>query len=181
MIAPLFVGIADPVERLRAEREAMDRLKEQDQAGGLYAMTNFADAIPPALQAFAGLFAGNVPQTLLNTVSTNVPGPQIPLYLAGHQLVNWIPLGICSANIGLFVAILSYNQKLTFGLLVDPTLVPDVWDLAGDLRDSFTEMREVAGRAHAPSFDRVSELATPKPTANGRKEGSRRRAKAGAR
>jgi len=80
MLAPLYVGITDPVERLRAEHSAMERLKDQDQAGALYDMTTLADRIPPAWQAFAGQLPA--PNTLLNTVSTNVPGPQIPLYLA---------------------------------------------------------------------------------------------------
>ena len=147
MVAPLYVGIDDPAERLRAERDAMDRLKEQDQAGGLYALSNMAGRVPPALQMWGGLtLPAGVPSPL-NTVSTNVPGPQIPLYLNGHQLLSWVPLGICSANIGLFIAIMTYNQKLTYGLLCDPNLMPDVWDLADDFRDSFEELRAAAERA----------------------------------
>jgi WS/DGAT/MGAT family acyltransferase len=147
MIAPLYVGIEDPVARLQAEREAMERLKEQDQAGGLYALSDLGNRVPPELQMWSGMLAPtNVPNPL-NTVSTNVPGPQIPLYLNGRQLVNWIPLGICSANLGLFIAILTYNQKLTFGLTCDPNLVPDVWDIADDFRESFEELRAAANRA----------------------------------
>ena len=51
--------------------------------------------------------------TLLNTVSTNVPGPQIPLYMAGHKVLASFGCGMLSANIGLFNAIISYNQMLT--------------------------------------------------------------------
>jgi diacylglycerol O-acyltransferase / wax synthase len=144
MIAPLYVGITDPVERLAAERSAMDRLKHQDQAGGLYALSQLADRVPAAWQALAAQFTTPI-NTLLNTVSTNVPGPQIPLYLAGHKLLAWYPLGIISANMGLFVAILSYAQKLTYGLLVDPKLIGDVWYLAGCLQESYAELRAVAG------------------------------------
>jgi WS/DGAT/MGAT family acyltransferase len=154
MIAPLYVGIADPVERLAAERAAMDRLKSQDQAGGLYAMSQFTSRIPAAWQAMAGRVP--VQNTLLNTVSTNVPGPQVPLYLAGHKLLAWYPLGIVSGNIGLFVAILSYSQKLTYGLLVDPKLVPDLWDLADCLRASYDELRAAAEQAHSPGVAAVA-------------------------
>jgi len=145
IIAPLFVGLTDPVERLTAVRQAMDQLKDKDQAGGFYSMTQLLNRVPAAWQALAGQLT--VPQTLFNTVSTNVPGPQIPLYLAGRRLLTWIPLGICATDIGLFVAILSYDRKLTFGMTVDPRLVPDAWDLAGHLRESFTELRTAAGRA----------------------------------
>ena len=152
MIAPLYVGIEDPVERLAAERAAMERLKEGDQAGGLYSMTQLLNRVPAAWQAFAAQLT--VPQTLFNTVSTNVPGPQIPLFLSGRRLVQWVPLGICATNIGLFVGILSYDQRLTFGLTVDPQLVPDAWQLADHLREAFAELRgaaaSVEGRGVTP-------------------------------
>jgi WS/DGAT/MGAT family acyltransferase len=145
MIAPLYVGIRDPIERLRAERTAMERLKQQDQAGGFYAMTAQATTAPAWVQAWAGQF--EVPQTMLNTVSTNVPGPQIPLYLAGRKLLASFAFGMLSANIGLFNAIGSYNQVLTIGATADPTQMPDVWFYADCLKESFAELRDAAERA----------------------------------
>jgi diacylglycerol O-acyltransferase / wax synthase len=145
MIAPLFVGISDPVERLRAERTAMERLKGQDQAGGFYAMNEQGDATPPAVQAFLGQF--EAPNTLLNTVCTNIPGPQVPLYLNGHKLLANFGFGMLSANIGLFNAIGSYNQVLTIGATVDPKQVPDAWFYADCLKESFSELREAARHA----------------------------------
>jgi diacylglycerol O-acyltransferase / wax synthase len=154
MLAPLFVGIADPLARLAAEREAMERLKSQDQAGGLYSLQQLLNGIPAVWQAFAGQLP--VPQALFNTVSTNVPGPQIPLYLAGHRLLDWIPLGICATNVGLFVAILSYDGRLTFGLTFDPRLVGDGWRLADWLGESFAELRSAAERAAPTAFVNVA-------------------------
>jgi diacylglycerol O-acyltransferase len=156
MIAPLFVGILDPVERLAAERTAMERLKQQDQAGGFYAMTEQGNQVPPWQQALAGQV--EVPNTLLNTVSTNVPGPQIPLYMRGRKMLAYFGFGMLSANIGLFNAIGSYNQVLTIGATVDPKLVPDVWFYADCLRESFAELRGAAERVAAAS-------GTPSPTA----------------
>jgi WS/DGAT/MGAT family acyltransferase len=180
MIAPLYVGIEDPVARLQAEREAMERLKEQDQAGGLYALSDLGNRVPPEVQMWGGMFAPTSAPNPLNTVSTNVPGPQIPLYLSGRQLVTWIPLGICSANIGLFIAILTYNQKLTFGLTCDPKLVPDVWDIADDFRESFEELRTAAQRA-APDVVSAAAAATRaaeavRPSGNGATNGRAARA-----
>jgi len=169
MIAPLFVGIADPVARLEAERSGMERLKGLDQAGGLHAMTEMADMVPPSWQLLAGTF--EVPNTLLNTVSTNVPGPQIPMYLAGRQLLGWYPLGPLSSGIGLFVAILSYNQKLTFGTTVDPKLVPDVWFVVDCLRDSYAELSAAAEQAATAAAAAVAAPPDPvaHPQANGRR------------
>jgi diacylglycerol O-acyltransferase / wax synthase len=145
MMAPLYVGILHPVERLKAERTAMERLKEQDQAGGFYAMTQAGTPAPPAVQAFMGQL--ETPNTLLHTVSTNVPGPQIPLYMSGHKLLaNW-GMGMLSANIGLFNAIGSYNQMLTIGATVDPKQVPDPWFYAECLKESFSELSQAAERA----------------------------------
>jgi diacylglycerol O-acyltransferase / wax synthase len=170
MMAPLYVGIDDPMARLRAEREAMERLKGLDQAGGLHALSAQADAIPAGWQAFVGQFPAT--NTLLNTVSTNVPGPQIPMYFNGKQLLGWYPLGPLSSGIGLFNAILSYNQKLTFGATADPRLVPDVWFFADCLRESFAELRDAAGRAAAvqDAAKRAAE-APPAPAPNGATNG----------
>lgn len=147
MFAPLYAGITDPVERLAAERAAMERLKSEDQAGSLYSLTQLADRIPPAWQALAGQWVA--PNTVLNTVSTNVPGPQVPLYLAGHKLLAWYPLGPLASGIGLFNAILSYNQKLTIGATVDPKLMPDVWFYTECLRESFAELLAAAAASDA--------------------------------
>jgi diacylglycerol O-acyltransferase len=147
IIAPLYVGILDAVERLAAERKAMDRLKEQDQAGAFFAMTQQGATAPAWVQALTGQI--EVPNMLLNTVSTNVPGPQIPLYMAGHKVLASFGCGMLSANIGLFNAIISYNQMLTVAATVDPKQIPDAWFYAECLKESFAELREAAERAVA--------------------------------
>jgi hypothetical protein len=147
IFAPLYVGVLDPVERLAAERAAMTRLKDQDQAGGLYEMTHLMDRVPPVVQAVAGQLT--VPNTLLNTVSTNVPGPQIPLYLSGHRLIGWCPLIPLANEVGLVNAILTYDQRLTIGVTVDPMLVPDVWLYVECLKASFAELLQAADAAEA--------------------------------
>ncbi|MDE2924068.1 MAG: wax ester/triacylglycerol synthase family O-acyltransferase [Acidobacteriota bacterium] len=160
MIAPLFVGVDDPVERLGRERDAMNKLKEAGQAKAFYQMTQFSDRVPPLMAAVAATMPFS--QTLFNTVSTNVPGPMIPLYFGPHKLVDWLPLGIVSNNIGLFVAILSYNQRITLGVTVDAKLIPDAWFLAQCLEESYAELREAAGvESEEPSGARCFAAASP--------------------
>jgi diacylglycerol O-acyltransferase / wax synthase len=158
IFAPLYVGILDPVERLGAEREAMGRLKDQDQAGGLYEMTHLMDRVPPAVQVVVGQLT--VPNTLLNTVSTNVPGPQIPLYLAGHRLIGWCPLIPLGNEVGLVNAIMTYDQRLTIGVTVDPHLVPDVWLYVECLKASFAELMNAADAAEAAGARRSAAAPT---------------------
>jgi hypothetical protein len=67
--------------------------------------------------------------------------------MGGRRLLDWIPLGICSTGVGLFVAILSYERRLTFGLTYDPALIPDGWDIAACLGASFEELRAAAEAA----------------------------------
>jgi diacylglycerol O-acyltransferase / wax synthase len=143
MAAPLYVGIEDPVERLAAQRSAMEALKKDDQAGRFHELADLANLVPPGWQALTGrLFEPSI--TVLNTVTTNMPGPQVPLYLAGRKLLHWYPLGPLSATIGLFNSILSYNKMLTIGVTVDSRLVPDVRRYTEFLRESFVELRDAA-------------------------------------
>jgi WS/DGAT/MGAT family acyltransferase len=148
MIAPLHVGIADPVQRHQVMRRSMEDLKAQDQARSFADLATLANLIPPAWQALAGRLSA--PTTFINTVTTNIPGPQVPLYLAGRKLLHWYPLGPLSSTVGLFNAILTYNHVLTIGATVDPTLMPDVWKYTGYLRESFVELRDAARQIAGP-------------------------------
>mgnify|MGYP002621713809 FL=1 len=143
MIAPLPVGERDPVARHALVRSGMDNLKEVGQAEALFDLSKASQRIPPLLQAFASRLPFR--QTVLNTVSTNVPGPQIPLYQGGRKLLRWLPMGIISNHIGLFVAILSYNRRIVIGLTVDRELVSDPWQVVQCLYASQREIREAAG------------------------------------
>ena len=151
MIPSLFIGIKDPSERLEAQRKETQRLKEKDQAGYMHEIIRLADRVPPALHALGwGIESPGLPEPL-NIVSTNVPGPQSPLYLAGRELLHWYPLGVPWTTLGLFLCTLSYNGKLVLGLVVDPKLVPDVWDATEDLRASYEELLAAAQQLSSPA------------------------------
>jgi diacylglycerol O-acyltransferase / wax synthase len=97
---------------------------------------------------------------MYNTVSSNMPGPQVPLYMKGHKLLRTWGGAMLSPNIGLFHAILSYNQTLVISATVDPTQVPDPWVYADCLKESFAELRDaaeqVASKTGAPSPSAVA-------------------------
>ena len=84
-------------------------------------------------------------QRFFNLVVTNVPGPQIPLYLAGRRLTDPFPMVPLAKNQALGVALLSYSGRINFGLVGDYDLMWDLDDFADDIRESLAELAAAAG------------------------------------
>ncbi|HEX8869488.1 MAG TPA: WS/DGAT domain-containing protein, partial [Lentzea sp.] len=100
------------------------------------------------------------PQQILQTVTTNVPGPRIPLYMLGRPLVEMFPYVPVASTIRITVGIFSYLDKFTFGINADFDGVPDVQLLADGIRAGFDEMVALAAEA-----EEKAEAAAPKPAA----------------
>ena len=122
MRAPLPVGVADPVERLRTVIAAMDELKSSKQVLGVEAYLGMQQFAPPTLLAQAARL--NFSTRLFNLIVTNVPGPQFPLHMLGRELVSFLPIVPTPQGHTLGFGILSYNGKL--GILPDRGLGDDV-------------------------------------------------------
>ncbi|MEX1104251.1 MAG: WS/DGAT domain-containing protein, partial [Dehalococcoidia bacterium] len=106
-------------------------------------LTRLSDLVPPAVQAMAGMLVPNG-QSLFNLVCTNVPGPQIPLYIAGRKMEEHWPLVPVSMGLGMNVALTSYNGALYWGICADPNLVPDLPVVAASIQQSFEELKAAA-------------------------------------
>ena len=145
MMAPLPVGVRQPVERLSVVRRAMHNLKSSRQAEGAQVLTSIENALPPAVLAQASRLGFS--SRMYNLLVTNVPGPQVPIYLLGRQLTDLAPLAFLAPQHTLAIAIISYHGAVTYGLLGDADAVPDLPDLAGHLRDSLAELVQAAGAA----------------------------------
>ena len=156
MFVPLYPGITAPVLCFAAEREAMEEIRARNQAQAFAGLQTVSRLFPPAVQALSNMLV--FPQAVTNTVSLNIPGPQIPLYLAGHKRLALYPIGPLTANVGLFHATTSYNQKLTIGVTVDPHLVPDVWHYTACLQTSFHDLRDAAQQVRQqPDSDQTAQ------------------------
>ncbi len=142
MRAPIPVYIEDPVARLQTVAAAMDGIKQSKQALGAEMISRFNDFAPPTLLAQAARV--NFSTRLFNLVVTNVPGPQVPLYVLGRELEDVFPVGFLPPNQGLFVAIMSYNGGINFGLLADYDALPDLDVIAEGLEESVAELLEAA-------------------------------------
>ena len=143
MMAPLPISEADPLERHRIVSESLGDLKESGQAVGAEVLTQLSGFAPPTVLAQAGRLQSR--QRFFNLVITNVPGPQIPLYVLGRQLVDIFPLAPLAQRQALCIAIMSYNGRLNFGLLGDYDAMGDLYLVAQGIRESIEELRAAAG------------------------------------
>ncbi len=158
MRAPLPVYISEPVARLRVVKKAMDGLKESKQAVGAATLAAVNNLAPPTILAQASRL--NFSTRLFNLLVTNIPGPQLPLYVLGRELRDLFPLAFLPENHALAVAIMSYNGRVEYGLLGDYDALPDIDVIADGIDAALQELLTAArGESAAPSRRR-SEPAT---------------------
>jgi diacylglycerol O-acyltransferase len=138
------VGVHDPVERLKMITERTETLKRQNVATGTDIIGELLSGVPPILQSLVGILPPPR-NNLANLVCTNIPGPMIPLYSVGHRLLAHYPLMPIAWEMGVGCGVTSYNQKLYFGLIADPSAAPDVSRLKEFLDQAFVELRSAAG------------------------------------
>jgi WS/DGAT/MGAT family acyltransferase len=152
MRGPLPIGLADPAGRMRVISTAMDDLKASKQPLGAEAIWGlndwFRDFAPPVL--LVPTAAINFSPRLFNLLVTNFPGPQIPFYALGRELVAIHPVGFLAHRHGLAIAILSYNGRVSFGLLADPDSVPGVDRLAAHLDGAVAGLGAAADQVAPP-------------------------------
>jgi hypothetical protein len=91
-----------------------------------------------------------VPGVPFNLFVSNVPGPQIPLYIAGAKVEGIYPVSaVTDMTGGLNITLFSYDGSLDFGLIACREMVPDVWNLIGYLQQALAELLEMVPAANA--------------------------------
>jgi diacylglycerol O-acyltransferase / wax synthase len=149
MRGPLPVYIRDPVARLRFVKSEMDGLKESKQAVGAATLAAVNNLAPPTILAQASRL--NFSTRLFNLIVTNIPGPQLPLYVLGRKLQDLFPLAFLPEHHALAVAIMSYNGRIEYGLLADYDALPDVGLIAEGIEASLQELQQAARGRHEPA------------------------------
>jgi len=143
-LCDLPVGIADPVDRLRAVRAAMDRNKAAGPTKGAGALPILADRLPPVLHRLCMPVAGVAAPLLFDTVVTNVPLPSVPLTLAGAPLAEVYPFAPLGPGHAIGFAISQYRDAVHIGLQTDRDAVPDIDVLASAIAKSCSTLHELA-------------------------------------
>jgi diacylglycerol O-acyltransferase len=162
------LGVRNARKLLAAVHDRMQSLKNGHAAEFVGLAGSLLGMIPPALQALAGPVASQLPISLCNTICTNVPGPQVPLYLLGHKMLCWYPYVPIGGEMGLNCAMLSYNGTAYFGFTGDAQAAPHLHRLERFLSLSFTELQKAVGirlRHERRKPPKPSLVSLPKPAA----------------
>lgn len=151
VLANLPVAEADPIRRLRQVRDQMNEIKDTGQGAGAELLTKMLSLAPPTLLEVGSRVAFQLPQPLVQTVTTNVPGPQFPLYVLGRRMVEAHPYVPIGGNVRLAIAIFSYLGRISFGITADSSAAPDLDILARGIRRGMAELQARANARRRPT------------------------------
>ncbi|GAA4226058.1 wax ester/triacylglycerol synthase family O-acyltransferase [Streptosporangium album] len=145
MITALATQVADPVERLFAVRDAMELIKDRSSLAPARWIQEVSDMMPSALTGLAARAAFNLLAGTagpINVVISNIPGPQLPLYVSGVRLLAYHPVSVISdVSGGLNITAFSYDGSLDVGVIACREMIPDVWIVTDYLRDALSELK----------------------------------------
>jgi len=171
----LPLGIRDPIARMQHIHELTEAMKGARMPELVRLGLAWLGLLPPPVQSFLAHNLGwlNTPIPLFHMVCTNVPGPPMPLYTCGKRMVACYPHVPTGMDVGISVAVESYDQKLYFALTTDALAAPDGERMVELLEASFKELRVAAGVAETePHAARAPRQ--PKPRARGTERKARK-------
>ncbi|MCU0443307.1 MAG: wax ester/triacylglycerol synthase family O-acyltransferase [Microscillaceae bacterium] len=152
MLVQLPTHIEDPIERLETVHENTIRGKIYQQALGAKTLAKLAEAVPfgianQAAQLYSQYQIAEMHNPVFNVTITNVPGPQMPLYINGHKLLSVMGMAPIIDGMGLIITIFSYNGLITVSPTSDANTMPDIDVFTRYLRESANEL-EAAIQKH---------------------------------
>jgi diacylglycerol O-acyltransferase len=154
MMAELPTHVADPEQRLELMTESMREAKRHFETVPATLLQDLAHVIPTALSGLAAraLFRlATVPGVLFNLFVSNVPGPQLPLYVAGARVEGVYPVSaVTDMTGGLNITLFSYAGALDFGLIACREMVPDLWNLIDYLQQGMAELVDLVPAEEEP-------------------------------
>jgi WS/DGAT/MGAT family acyltransferase len=172
-VMSLATDVADPLERLAAIKAASMAMKAGMGSWRDIIPTDFPSIGSPwLLSGLTSLYGRSRMADRLrvaNVTISNVPGPRVPLYLAGARMLDYLPVSIVVHGVALNITVQSYEDQLGFGLVACRRAVPDLKDLAIDLQRAWAELQKlpvpaaeaVAAAEGAPEPARRSPPARP--------------------
>jgi len=145
LLCDLPVDVDDPIERLHAVRAEMERLKASHMAEAGAQVVDLGALAPPfvvgAITRLVMRVMHRIPQRMFATVTTNIPGPRLPLYCMGRKMLEWHPYVPIGQGLRVGTAILSYAGRLSFGITCDHDTIQDASLLARGIVQGLAELR----------------------------------------
>ncbi len=139
-VLSLPIDESDPRAQLQRIHETTRELKESNQALGVEMIMQVAEFTPSSLLSL-GAQAVSGP---INSIVTNVPGPQVPLYMQGAKLQSLYPQVPLLGDMGLGIALISYDGKICWGFNANPDVIPDLERFVEFVALSLERVREAA-------------------------------------
>jgi len=152
MSVTLYTDIEDPVERLKRVHAGTRNSKAVAEAMGAETMTDITQVLPGtfsglAARAYSRLGLANRVRPFLNTVITNVPGPQVPLYFTGARIVGLFGMGPVMDGMGIIHPVFSFSGRISISVTACRDMLPDPGFYARCLQESFDELLEAATKS----------------------------------
>ena len=137
--------VEDPAERILAIHRSANESKAYQDALGVEVMLEVSKSMPALLTSLASRALPSLMTKLVNTIVTNVPGSQVPLYMGGAKLAGMCNIGAVLDGLGLFHAVSSYCGTATVSFQACREAMPDPEFYRQCLQESFAELQKVAG------------------------------------
>ncbi|WP_417621514.1 WS/DGAT/MGAT family O-acyltransferase [Parasphingorhabdus sp.] len=176
MTIKIWSNIADPLERLQAIRDMTRETKAAKSGLSARILTDLTQHIPGATMAGVAriLIDERFAPKMSNLMVSNVPGPQIQLYMNGAKLTHQYGLAPLAHGMGLFIAALSYNGTISFNIISDRKMMPDVEFFRECLQKAFNELGDAKPNMRVSGTNKTTmaskSVASKKPAV--RKDGS---------
>jgi diacylglycerol O-acyltransferase / wax synthase len=156
MTCRIATDVADPAERLQAIIRAASEAKAlisplKDFVP--HVQNASALGLPMVMQVMVLLYGrSGLPNVLpmgANLIVSNVPGPPVPLYAAGAQMLHLWPVSIPIHGMGLNITVQSYRDQLEFGLIAGANVLPDIQRLADRVEGELLALEAAVAAAGA--------------------------------
>ncbi len=149
MLTTLATDVDDPAERLRVIHDGTRQAKDQQDLIGADTLQDWVEFAAPAVfgraaRLYSRTRMADLHRPLFNVTISNVPGPPFPLYFAGSKVAATYPMGPIFDGGGLNITVMSYLDKMDFGLLACPDLIPDVASIARGIGEALESYQKAA-------------------------------------
>lgn len=137
-------GVERPLELLQNVTHYSKVMKESSLSMTLDMILTLPSLAPAIAQPLVWGIAPKAFAFIAHTWCTNVAGPQIPLYILGHQMLHSYGYFPLNPSMGLACVVMSYNQKITMTLVADGDIIQDVTELKAKLEEAYLLLRKAA-------------------------------------